>query len=287
MLPCRSYLPFLLTLHSPTPSTTSTLPLHHRDLRHTTTTYTPNGDVLTNFSPDYPTCANDVRLTDCLYPYNDSTVITVRPDCDIVTDYICTAVAAMANRSPGKNTNLTSLTYQYATCSARILFPGGWSPTSITPSSAPLAVPMTYASCAESFHSIMQTCMLLSNATGAGGHYASIGHQAGVRGVFHQFFNPSAGSRWQASTQWGNRAGYMMGVGDMWGPVHAMAAQNIMENGDTNLWGRCLDVRGCGWWHGPNNFSVNGIEGVEVVRTEGECGCKKHVRSRWWHVPGD
>ena len=204
--------------------------------RRTQTQYSPDdGDFYVNFTPDYPTCANDVNLQDSVGDYASKTNVTVRPDCDVVIDYICAAVDAMAHRPP-QNADMTSLTFSKSTCAGLILFPAN----------KKLDTPIDYASCVSSFQSITKTCMLLDGS--AGQNYASAGQQAGVMNIFHQFNNPSPGSRWQVSSAWGAMPGFMMGPPNYWGPVHASPAQNVARNGSIDYGGWHEELTGT-WWH--------------------------------------
>lgn len=192
-------------------------------------------DFFTNFSPDSPTCANDQKLAQCLLPDHSTADVTVQPDCDVVIDYICAAVDKMSTMPP-ETRDMRSLTYSTdsGTCEGKILF-----------ADPKLADPVNYATCVQGFQSITTTCMLIDGKTK---NQASAGQQAGVMNIFHRYKNEPPKGIWQASTAWGNMPGYMMGPNWYWGPVHAMAAQDVAENGTTYEYG--IYQAGAGqWWH--------------------------------------
>lgn len=84
------------------------LALESRD--RVTMVWDRDGEKWTIFAPDWPTCANDHRLTDAILIPSHPSNVTVRPDCDDVIDIICRAADREARR-PKESQNMTSVSY--------------------------------------------------------------------------------------------------------------------------------------------------------------------------------
>ena len=174
-----------------------------------------NGDVFTDYAPNWPTCGNDHTLTDT----GISTTITVnvRPDCDTVIDTICKA-AVIEYKS---GSYMSSIGHTTGTCEGHIMF-----------SQATLADPLDYATCAKSFQSITETCMLTGDSTVK--NYAAVGSQFGVQNIHHNpasYGNQPTFPIWSASSRWNLVPGYMMGPPGVWGSVYGKDATDILPAG--------------------------------------------------------
>ena len=177
------------------------------------------GKVL-NWSPQWPTCGNDVSLTTEI-GLSTNTNVDVHNDCDAVIDAICRAADFEASSD---NNTMLSLSETHGTCEGHILFNTS---TKLGPTV------LNYNSCVKGFQGITESCMLIDDPNNKN-DYASVGHQFGVQNV-QWVEKPLDGlGQWEVSTQWTqgktSMPGSMIGAAGVFGKVDGYDALKTFQS---------------------------------------------------------